>query len=106
MRTAGVVPLNPFSKRRASLGEAAKVVQQDALFFETTKEALDETVLLGRMGRDELLTQPLITAGGTKAPTLKDQPIIAAQHRHGTFRTNVPEEHQAGLLEGVLGFLR
>jgi hypothetical protein len=50
MRTPGVVPFDPLSNGGASFGEAAEVVQPDALLFETAKEALDEAILLGRKG--------------------------------------------------------
>jgi hypothetical protein len=35
------------------------------------KEVLDDAVLLGRLGHDELLAQPMIAAGGAKTPALK-----------------------------------
>ena len=65
----------------AGFGEAAEVMQPDTLLFETTKEALDETILLGRIRRNELLAQTIIAAGGTKAPALKDESIIAPNYR-------------------------
>ena len=70
MRTPGVVPFDPLSNGGASFGEAAKVVQPDAFLLETAKEPLDETIWLRRIGRNELLAQPVIVAGGAKAPAL------------------------------------
>ena len=81
MRTPGVVPFDPLGNSSASFGEAAKVMQPDALFLETTKEALDEAILLWRIGRNELLAQPVIAAGGAKAPALEDEAVIAANYR-------------------------
>src|ERR1700728_44443 len=104
MRTPGVVPFDPFSNGAASFGEAAEVVQPNALLFETSKEALDETILLGRIGRNELLAQPVIAAGGAKAPALEDESIVAAYYRCRTFRAESAEARQTGLLERPLGF--
>jgi hypothetical protein len=76
MRTPGIVLFDPLSNGAASFGEAAEVVQPDALLFETSKEALDEAVLLGRIGRNELLAQPVIAAGSAKAPALEDEAVV------------------------------
>ena len=81
MRTPGVVPFDPLSNGGASFGEAAEVVQPDALLFKTTKEALDEAILLGRIGRNELLAQPVIAASGAKAPALEDESVVSANYR-------------------------
>ena len=81
MRTSGVVPFDPVGNSSASFGEAAEVVQPDTFFFETTEEALDEPVLLRRVGSDELLTKPVIAASGAKAPALEDESVIASNYR-------------------------
>ena len=80
MRTPGVVPFDPLSNGGASFGKAAEVMQPDALFLETTKEALDEAVLLWRIGCNELLAQPVIAASGAKTPALEDESIV---HQEG-----------------------
>jgi hypothetical protein len=51
--------------------------------LEAAKEALDDTILRGNVGRDELLAPAIIAAGGAKTPTLKNDlrhqcPIRAA----------------------------
>ena len=38
----------------------------DALFLGGLEEALDEAVLLGRIGRDELLSKPIVPAGSSE----------------------------------------
>src|SRR5258708_36345846 len=82
MRTPGVVPFDPLGNSSASFGEAAKVMQPDALFLETTKEALDEAILLWRIGRNELLAQPVIAAGGGQTAALgQEAPIPAVAPR-------------------------
>jgi hypothetical protein len=60
----GIVPFNPLSN--GGVGEAGEVMLPDALFFEAAKEAFDEAVLFGRVGRDELLVKTVIAAGGAK----------------------------------------
>jgi hypothetical protein len=48
--------------------EATEVVLPDTLFLEAAKEVFNEAVLLGCIGRDELLAQAGIAAGGAKTP--------------------------------------
>src|SRR5271167_2367208 len=105
MRTPGVIPFDPLSNGGTSFGEAAEVVQPDTLLLETAKEALDEAILLGRIGRNELLAQPVIATGGAKAPALEDKSIVTAYYRCRTFRAHSAEARQASLLERPLGFL-
>jgi hypothetical protein len=81
MRTHDVVPLDPLGNGSASLGEAAKVMQPDALLFKTTKEALDEAILLRRVRCNEFLAQTVIAASGAKAPALEDESVVAANYR-------------------------
>jgi hypothetical protein len=68
--------LDPLSNGGASFGEAAEVMQPDTLLFETTKEPLNEAVLLGRTGCNELLTQTVIAASDAKAPALENESIV------------------------------
>jgi hypothetical protein len=97
--------VNPPSNGSSGFGEVAEIVLPNTLLFKAAKEALDHAILLGRIGRDELLAQAIIAARGAKAPALKDQTIIAAHHRGRTIRTQGTEACQAGLLERPLGFL-
>lgn len=80
-------------------------MQPDAFLFKTTKEALDETIPLQRMWRNELLTQRVMAASGAKAPALKNQSVIAANYRCRTLRMHSSEACQTGLFERPLGFL-
>lgn len=78
MRTTRVVPLNPLPHGPSGLVEAPKAALPDAFFLEAAKEALNETVLLRRVGRDVFLLQPVIPAGLPETTTLKDQAIVAS----------------------------
>jgi hypothetical protein len=69
------------SNSGAGFGEAGEVMLPDALFFEAAKEAFDEAVLFGSVGRDELLVKTVIAAGGAKTPALKDESVIASDYR-------------------------
>ena len=53
----------------------------DTLFFETSNQLLNDAVLFRRIGRNELLLQPIISAGLPKSPTLENEAIVAAQDR-------------------------
>lgn len=55
MRALGVVPFDPLSNGSAGFDEAAEVALPDTLLLESVKEASDDSVLLGRVGSDELL---------------------------------------------------
>jgi len=81
VRPLGFVPMDPLSNGSAGLGKVVEVVLPYTLLLEAAKEPLDDSVLLGRTGCDELLAQVIVTAGGAKAPALEDQPIVAAHHR-------------------------
>src|SRR5580658_2740610 len=89
--------INPLSNGRAGVGEAGEVMLPDALFFKAAKEAFDEAVLFGRVGRDELLAQTVIAAGGAKTSALKDEAVIRAHYRRRAGRAQRPEARQAGL---------
>src|SRR5947209_8241476 len=106
MRPFGVVPLDPSSNCGACFREGLEVALPHTLLLEATKEALDNAVLFGRIGSDEFLPQAIIAAGGPKAPALENQPVIAANHRGRTIRTQSAKARQAGLLKRALGFLR
>jgi hypothetical protein len=104
MRAPDVVPLDPLGNGSASFGEAAEVVQPEALLFKTTKEALDEPVLLRGVGSAEVLTEPAIAAGSAKAPALEDESIVTTCRDH-TDRFNVGEAFAPGSVKGPLAGL-
>lgn len=87
VRSLVVVPLQPDTHSVTGFGKAGEVLLPDALFLETAKEALDQTVLLGRGGREVLLAKPVECTGLTKAPTQEHQPVVAAQYRRLTRRS-------------------
>ena len=72
MRAFVVVPLDPVPNDPPRLLKRLERLLPDTLFFETTKEPLNDPVLLRRVGRDELLLQSIVVAGLPEPPTLKD----------------------------------
>src|SRR5271157_921400 len=91
VRALAVVPVDPAGDSGTRVGKVAEVVLPNAFLFEAAKEALDDPVLLRSIGRDELLAQAVVAAGGAKAPALEDQPIVAANHRGSAVRTQGTE---------------
>ena len=76
MGTMLVAPVDPLADRHACLDVLGEVVLPDALLFQRTEEALDHAVLLGCVGRDELLRQPVVAAGDAEAACHEDEPAI------------------------------
>src|SRR5579884_187397 len=97
--------MDPARDGSASLGEASEVVLPDALLLEAAKETLDDSVLLGRVRRDELLAQPVIAAGGAEATALEDEAVVAAHHRRLSVGAQRAEPRDACLLQRTLGLL-
>jgi hypothetical protein len=64
-----------------------------------------DAILLGGIGYDELLLQSIISAGLPRVSTLKDQAIVAAQHR-GACESEHAEPCETGRLKGPFRFLR
>ena len=72
-----VVPMHPVSNDPPRLLKRLEPVLPDTLVFQTSKEPLNQPILLGRIGRDELLLQPIVSTGLAKSATLENQPVIA-----------------------------
>jgi len=92
-----VVPPDPASVRGAPLGEPSEGALADKLLFEAAEEAVDQPVLLGGLGRDELLRQPVIPAGGAEAAALEDQAVVGTHDRSFARRSLGCEAPQAVL---------
>jgi hypothetical protein len=99
VRTFLVVPTDPSPDRSPSLTEAREVVLPDALFLQAPEEPFDHSVLLGRVGRDELLLQSVVSAGLAKPSTLEDESVVGPNHWCRSFRSQGSESLDAGFLE-------
>lgn len=99
-----VVPLDLVPDDAPRVLECLEGVLPDTLFFETPKESLDHAILLGCLGRDEFLLQPVVSTGLAKPPTLKSQAVVATQDwgAHGSERA---EPRETGRLNGSFSLL-
>jgi len=104
VRSVLVVEVDPPTDGAPCVVEAAKVVLPRALFFEAFEEALDQAILLGGVGSDELLGQPVVSTGGPEASALENQPVVGADHGRFPRRPQGPEAPQTGFLQGALRF--
>jgi hypothetical protein len=77
----------------------------DTLFFETPKKPLNDPVLFRRIGRNELLLQTVVSTRLAKSATLKDQAIVATQHR-GACGSERAKPRETRGFDGPLRFLR
>ena len=100
-----VVPTDPVPNDPPRRLKRLERVLPDTLDFQPSKEPLNHPILLGRIGRDEFLLQPIVSTGLPKSAALDNQPVIAASDRR-VRRPESPEALEAGGFDGALGFLR
>jgi len=104
VRPFRVVPIDPPPNHAPSFPEAREVVLPGALLLQAAKESLDETVLLRRVRRDELLFQSVVSAGATKPAALEDEAIVRANDRRVSSWPQSSEPADTRLFECPLGF--
>jgi hypothetical protein len=105
MRALVVVPLDPVPNDLPRLLKRLERVLPDTLLFQTPKEPFDQPILLRRIGRNELLLQPIVSTGLPKLTTLEDQPIVAAENRRSN-RAQRPEPLETGRFDSAFRLLR
>lgn len=66
MRPGVVVPLDPLKDGCTGFRERIEVVLPSAFLLERTEKALDDTILLRRVGRNEFLRETAILSVGGK----------------------------------------
>lgn len=98
-RTTLAAPGGQPGERRSGFGAVGEVVLPGSLLIERAEEALDCAVLLGRMRRDELLSETVVTGCGAKAAGRDDQAAIAPHGRRYALGKRSGAARQAGLLE-------
>jgi hypothetical protein len=77
----------------------------DTLLLQASKESLDDPILLGGAGGNELLGQPVVTASRTESATLEDHPVVAPDHRGCPRRPQGTKTGNTCLLDSPIGFL-
>src|SRR5215831_5545201 len=105
VRARVVVPVDPRPQLPPGVLVADEVVLPDALFLEAAEEALDDPVLLRRVGGDELLGQSVVATGRPEPPTLIDESVVGAEHWCRPRRAQRAEPFEARFLERPLGLL-
>jgi hypothetical protein len=106
MRPTNVIPIDPLSDRSLRLSEVVKAMLPDTLLLQTAEESLDDPVLLRRIGRDELLRQPIVPTSSPESPALEDQPVVASHDRRAARRSERAEASDTRLLDRSFGLLR
>src|SRR5262245_38522518 len=86
-----VVPADPRGQLTPRVVEAGEVVLPDTFFLQAAEEALDDAVLLWRVGRDELLGEPVVATRCPKPPALVDQAVVRADDGGGPGGPQRPE---------------
>jgi len=74
-----VVPTDPVCNHSAGVLQGFKPVAMHALVFERADNSLNHAVLLGAVGRDELLLQAIAFDQGRVAAAGKSQAVIGPQ---------------------------
>jgi len=100
-----VIPGDPVPNDPPRLLKRLERVLPNTLVFQTSKEPLNQPILLGRIGRDEFLLQPIVSTGLAKPATRENEAGIAAEHRH-VRRPEGAEALETGGFDSALGFLR
>ena len=96
--------MNPTLNNSSGMTKVPEVVLPGALFLQRAEEPFDHSVLLRRVGRDELLTQPIVPACPPEAPALEDEPVVGAHDRRSTRNTQRAETFDARVFKGSFCF--
>ena len=78
MRAPAVIEIDPVADHAAGVVQGFEPVAMDALLLQCPDQAFDQSVLLGRMWRDELLSQSVAAHQCRIAAAGKDEPIVGA----------------------------
>ena len=79
MGAAAVIEINPVANDAAGVLLGFEAVAMDALLFQCPDQAFNQPVLLGRMWRNELLSQSVAVHQCRIAAAGKDEPVVGAQ---------------------------
>ena len=99
MRTAGIIPLDPFGDRTPCFLKAGEIVLPNAFFLQAPEEAFNDAVLFRRVWRDELLRKLIVTACFTETSALEHKTVITADKRHDFVRTQRAKTLDAGIFK-------
>ena len=74
-----------------------------AFLLQASEQAFDQPILFGCVWRHKLLLQSVVATRGAEAPTLENEPVVAADDRCGACRPEGPEADDTRLLKRSLG---
>jgi len=89
-----VVPVDPPADGLPQIFEAPESLLPDTLFLQASEEALHQAVLFRGVGRDELLRDAVVLAGGSEAPALEDQALSLRSTGFGPSGLSVPKRRR------------
>lgn len=103
MRAPVVVEADPVADGAGRMLNAVETLAMDALFFDRSDHAFYHTVLLGAVGRDELLLQAVAADQGGLAVRGEDQSIVGTQQKLLGDLAQGAEPVDQGMLQGTRG---
>ena len=99
MRPALVIKPNPVTDDSIGMLQGLKPLTMNTLLFQGSDYTLDHPVLLGTVGRDELLLQAVASDQGCEA-SAKDQAIVGSQQEGLPHSAQGSKPRNQGLLQG------
>ena len=100
MRPALVVKPNPVTDDSIGMLQGLKPLTMNTLLFQSSDHTLDHPVLVGTVGRDELLLQAVASDQGCEASAGKDQAIVGSQQEGLPHSAQGSKPGDQGLLQG------
>ena len=100
MRPALVVKPNPVTDDSIGMLQGLKPLTMNTLLFQGSDYTLDHPVLLGTVGRDELLLQAVASDQGCEAPAGEDQTVVRAKQEGLLHSAQGSKPRDQGLLQG------
>jgi len=95
-----VVKPNPVTDDSIGMLQGLKPLTMNTLLFQGSDHTLDHPVLLGTVGRDELLLQTIASDQGREASAGKDQAVIRSQQEGLPHSAQGSIPSNQGLLQG------
>ena len=93
-----VVKADPIPDDTAGVLQGLEPVTVNALIFEGSDDTFDHAVLLGAVGRDELLAQAIAFNQGRVAAACEDQAVVGSQKERRLDTAEMPVSSDQGLL--------
>ena len=99
MRPFIVVEADPLADHMPSMDRRLEPVLPDAFLLQRSEEALHQAILLGCIGRDELLGQSVRSDGVGVVLRGEHQAVVGSQHQRPLNALQMPQAADQGFLE-------